>query len=122
MNQQRDIVNQLGKMRDQISGVSIDEETANLLMLRPPKKDGQAPWFEHAMQLRAGANQLAGTLGNREFEKSKTLLVALANQCNRCHQTFRVPVEIAPFVDPPPPAAKSSNTAWPALDFVVARQ
>ncbi len=31
MNQQRDIVTQLGKMRDQISGVSIDEETANLM-------------------------------------------------------------------------------------------
>jgi flagellar hook-associated protein 1 FlgK len=31
MNQQRDIVTQLGKMRDQISGVSIDEDTANLM-------------------------------------------------------------------------------------------
>jgi flagellar hook-associated protein 1 FlgK len=31
MNQQRDIVAQLGKMRDQISGVSIDEETTNLM-------------------------------------------------------------------------------------------
>jgi len=31
MNQQRDIQQQLGKMRDQISGVSIDEETTNLL-------------------------------------------------------------------------------------------
>jgi flagellar hook-associated protein 1 FlgK len=31
MNQQHDIMNQLGKIRDQISGVSIDEETANLM-------------------------------------------------------------------------------------------
>lgn len=31
MNQSKDIVNQLGKLRDQISGVSIDEETTNLL-------------------------------------------------------------------------------------------
>ena len=31
MNQTKDIVNQLGKVREQISGVSIDEETANLL-------------------------------------------------------------------------------------------
>lgn len=31
MNQQKDIMTQLGKMRDQISGVSIDEETANLM-------------------------------------------------------------------------------------------
>lgn len=34
MNQQRDIQNQLGKIRDQISGVSIDEETANLLQFQ----------------------------------------------------------------------------------------
>jgi flagellar hook-associated protein 1 FlgK len=34
LNQQRDIVAQLGKMRDQISGVSIDEETANLLQFQ----------------------------------------------------------------------------------------
>lgn len=31
MNQHKDIVDQLGKIRDQISGVSIDEETANLM-------------------------------------------------------------------------------------------
>lgn len=30
-NQQKDVVNQLSKFREQISGVSIDEETANLL-------------------------------------------------------------------------------------------
>jgi flagellar hook-associated protein 1 FlgK len=34
LNQQRDIVTQLGKMRDQISGVSIDEETANLMQFQ----------------------------------------------------------------------------------------
>lgn len=31
LNQQKDIVTQLGKVRDQVSGVSIDEETSNLL-------------------------------------------------------------------------------------------
>src|SRR4051794_28395079 len=34
-------------------------ETANLLMLRPPKNQGQAEWFDRAMQLRSSANQLA---------------------------------------------------------------
>ena len=34
MNQQHDIMTQLSKMRDQISGVSIDEETANLLQFQ----------------------------------------------------------------------------------------
>lgn len=34
INQQKDIMLQLGKMRDQISGVSIDEETANLMQFQ----------------------------------------------------------------------------------------
>ncbi len=34
MNQQKDIQTQLGKMRDQISGVSLDEETANLMQFQ----------------------------------------------------------------------------------------
>lgn len=34
MNQQKDIMTQLGKIRDQISGVSIDEETANLMQFQ----------------------------------------------------------------------------------------
>jgi flagellar hook-associated protein 1 FlgK len=34
MNQQKDIRTQLGKLRDQISGVSIDEETANLMQFQ----------------------------------------------------------------------------------------
>lgn len=34
MNQQKDIMLQLNKMRDQISGVSIDEETANLMQFQ----------------------------------------------------------------------------------------
>lgn len=34
MSQQKDIMIQLGKMRDQISGVSIDEETTNLLQFQ----------------------------------------------------------------------------------------
>ncbi|OFZ04382.1 MAG: flagellar hook-associated protein FlgK [Bdellovibrionales bacterium GWC1_52_8] len=34
MNQQRDVNTQLNKIRDQISGVSIDEETANLMQFQ----------------------------------------------------------------------------------------
>jgi flagellar hook-associated protein 1 len=34
MNQQKDIMLQLDKMRDQVSGVSIDEETANLMQFQ----------------------------------------------------------------------------------------
>lgn len=47
MNQQKDITNQLGKIREQISGVSIDEETANLLQ------------FQHAFDASAKVIQVA---------------------------------------------------------------
>lgn len=100
-------------------------ETANLLMLRPPKdKQGQAVWFERTMQLRTAANQLAVTLANQEFEKSRTGLVTLANQCNRCHQTFRVPVEIAPFVEPPPDktGSRPGEPSGELLDFPASGQ
>jgi hypothetical protein len=72
-------------------------ETANLLMLRPPKKDGQPAWFARATELRSIATNLGQTLSKRDYEGARTGLVALANSCNRCHQTFRVSVEITPF-------------------------
>jgi flagellar hook-associated protein 1 FlgK len=34
LNQQKDIINQLSKIRDQISGISVDEETTNLLQFQ----------------------------------------------------------------------------------------
>jgi hypothetical protein len=72
-------------------------ETANLLMLRPPKNQGEPIWFAHAMELRSGAQELANTISTQDFDKSRAGLVSLANSCNRCHQTFRVPVEITAF-------------------------
>src|SRR4030081_636382 len=78
-------------------------ETANLLMLRPPKNQGQPVWFERAADLRKQATQLAMTLAQRDYAGSRAGLQQLATSCNRCHQTFRVDVEIAPFVQPPPP-------------------
>jgi len=74
-------------------------ETANLLMMRPPKKDGQPIWFERAMDLRKVATLLAQTAGNREYQASRAALVNVANSCNRCHQSFRVAVEIEPFAE-----------------------
>jgi hypothetical protein len=78
-------------------------ETANLLMLRPPKRAGQAIWYERAADLRDQAKQLALTLGQRDYPASRTGLQKVAVTCNRCHQSFRVDVEITPFVPPPPP-------------------
>ena len=79
-------------------------ETANLLMLRPPRtKDGQPAWFERAADLRNVASKLAQTIAKQDYNASRSGLVTLANTCNRCHQTFRVSVEIAPFKEPVEP-------------------
>jgi hypothetical protein len=74
-------------------------ETANLLMLRPPKGAGQAVWFDLTMDLRNTAKQLAATVATQDFEKSRSGLISLAASCNRCHQAFRVQVDIVAFQD-----------------------
>ncbi len=74
-------------------------ETGNLLMLRPPKSKGQDTWMEGSAELRDAATVLARAAGNRDYERSRAALGELANSCNRCHQTFRVPVRITPFAD-----------------------
>jgi hypothetical protein len=83
-------------------------ETANLLMLRPPKNKGETLWFERAMELRRQSTQLAQHLGNKDLDRSRQGLQQVADSCNRCHQSFRVPIDIAPFQqqDPPPPTRK----------------
>lgn len=78
-------------------------ETANLLMLRPPKNAGEPIWFQRTMEFRSLSVQLAQAVGTKDYDRSKTLMVSLANACNRCHQTFRVPVEITPFEEQPLP-------------------
>jgi hypothetical protein len=77
-------------------------ETANLLMLRPPKNQGQPVWFERAADLRKQATQLAQALAQTDYAASRAEFKQLAVTCNRCHQTFRVDVEIVPFAMPPP--------------------
>lgn len=76
-------------------------ETANLLMLRPPQKQGQALWFERVMDLRKSATELAKAAGARDYPTSKAGVVNVANRCNRCHQSFRANVEIVPFDEGP---------------------
>jgi hypothetical protein len=89
-------------------------ETANLLMLRPPKSQAAQPiWFDHAMDLRSKATALAQTLGKKDLERSKAGMLTLAASCNRCHQSFRVQIEITPFApsDGPPVRKVSSPNA-----------
>jgi hypothetical protein len=77
-------------------------ETANLLMLRPPRGQGQPVWFSRAADLRDAAREVALSAGKRDFQGSRASFVSLANTCNRCHQSFKVAVEIVPFEQPPP--------------------
>jgi hypothetical protein len=71
-------------------------ETGNLLLIRPPRKDGQDAWFRQATELRETASALAKYAGNRDFDRSRVALLNVSNACNRCHQTFRVPVRLGP--------------------------
>jgi hypothetical protein len=71
-------------------------ETGNLLLIRPPRKDGQDVWFRHATELRETAAALAKYAGSRDFDRSRVALLNVSNACNRCHQTFRVPVRLGP--------------------------
>lgn len=77
-------------------------ETANLLMLRPPRNQGESTWFERSTELRSTASRLAQTLGKHDFQASRAGLVDVANTCNRCHQAFRVKVLITPFDEAQP--------------------
>ena len=74
-------------------------ETGNLLMIRPPRNPGETSWFDRAMELRTKAAQLGKTLALKDFNASRTEYVGLANTCNRCHQSFRVQVQIEPFAE-----------------------
>jgi hypothetical protein len=81
-------------------------ETANLLLLRPPRNDGRDPWINRTMDLRNAAISLARNISDRDYAKSKAGLVGLANACNRCHQTFRVDFRIGPADKAAPKGAK----------------
>lgn len=83
-------------------------ESANLLMLRPPKNQGEAVWFERSMEMRKQALLLAQQVAKKDIAKSKAGMQTLAGSCNRCHQSFRVNVEIVPFQPDPPPVRKVS--------------
>jgi Cytochrome C' len=74
-------------------------ESGNLLMIRPPRNDGQNTWMQRATDMREAAATLAKHAGNRDYERCQTALTDLANTCNRCHQTFRVQVPIGAPAD-----------------------
>jgi hypothetical protein len=75
-------------------------ETGNLLMIRPPKtRDAQDTWMGRAGELREAAATLARHAAARDYVNSRAGLAQVANACNRCHQSFRVPARVNPFPD-----------------------
>ena len=76
----------------------IIAETGNLLMLRPPKTaTGEESWMQHAAELGKPARPWRKAAAAKDYPKARTALASVANACNRCHQTFRVPQRINPF-------------------------
>jgi cytochrome c556 len=70
-------------------------ETANLLMLRPPKgADPEAMWMTRATDLREAAGKLARSAAARDYPKSRQALEGVAGTCNRCHESFRVEARV----------------------------
>src|SRR5262245_51691789 len=74
-------------------------ETGNLLLLRPPRNEGQATWQQRAMDLRTVATNVAHRAAARDHARTRLALVQLAAVCNRCHQSFRISTRIEPFAD-----------------------
>jgi hypothetical protein len=72
-------------------------ETGNLLLMRPPRNKGEEAWMARAADLREVATALARAAGRADYERCRGGLSVLASVCNRCHQTFRVPVRMEPF-------------------------
>ena len=72
-------------------------ESANLMMLRPPKGQGQDLWFQQAMNLRSEATELARAAASRDYAGTRKRLVQVANTCNKCHRSFGEKTEIVPF-------------------------
>jgi cytochrome c556 len=70
-------------------------ETANLLLLRPPKgADPEATWMSRATDLRDAASKLARSAAARDYPKSRQALEGVAATCNRCHESFRVETQV----------------------------
>ena len=72
-------------------------ETANLLLIRPPKtKAGQDVWVPRAVEMRDAGVKVAQAAGAKDYLAARTALAELTNACNRCHTAFAVPVRLTP--------------------------
>jgi hypothetical protein len=76
-------------------------ENGNLLLLRPPRNQGRDVWLDRAAELRNMAVRLARDAARQDYDRSRREFIALADACNRCHQTFRVGTRLTPFKQQP---------------------
>jgi hypothetical protein len=73
-------------------------EMGNLLMLRPPRaKAAEDTWLARSAELRTVASKLASAAGEKDYAATRAALATLANTCNRCHESFRIPTRVVPF-------------------------
>lgn len=71
-------------------------ESGNLLMLRPPQgKAAQDAWLSRSQDLRDAGTKLAKAAGEKDYVAARAGMAKLANVCNKCHETFRVPTRVA---------------------------
>ncbi len=72
-------------------------EGANLLLLRPPEKDGRVVWTQRSVELRVSATVLAKFIAQEDHPRSRSGLIRVSKVCNRCHVNFRVTERLTPF-------------------------
>ena len=70
-------------------------ETANLLLIRPPKGTrAEELWMGRATDLRDAAGKLARSAAVKDLGRARQALAGVATTCNRCHETFRIEVRV----------------------------
>ena len=69
--------------------------------MRPPRtKDGTDVWMTSAPpSCGRRAIKLAKAAAAQDYAQSRAGLAAVANSCNRCHQSFKVAARVNPFTD-----------------------
>jgi hypothetical protein len=73
-------------------------ESANLLMIRPPRtKQQQDNWMLRATEMRTAAKELGIAAAAKDYASSRTALAKLANQCNRCHADSGIKMRVEPL-------------------------
>ena len=85
-------------------------ECGNLLLLRPPRGKQAGTWLDRATELRKDAVELGNAADQHDYAAARKAVVALADSCMHCHQTFHVPVRVSAFAPQPIQPANAPAT------------